>query len=290
LNKLRGAFTGPSTRRIRSHLQKFQPDAVLCTHYLPLEVLDYLRVKGSLQTFTASIVTDFEAHALWMSPCVDLYCVAAEHTKARLIARGATAGQVAVTGIPIASRFRKPPTAKDARKRLGLRDDQPVLLVLGGGFGWGPIAEILQGLDTLKESFQTVVVCGRNEELRAKLAVQDRQHPTHLLGFAANMHELLAAANLVITKPGGLTTSEALAVGRPILVINPIPGQEAANSDFLLEQGAGVKINRVEDLPFRVGKLLGSDKLKAMARISRSVGQPDAALNVCREVIARLQK
>jgi processive 1,2-diacylglycerol beta-glucosyltransferase len=103
------------------------------------------------------------------------------------------------------------------------------------------------------------------------------------------MQELLAASNLVITKPGGLTTSEALAVGRPIMVINPIPGQEAANSDFLLEQGAGVKVNRVEDLPFRVGQLLGSPKLRAMARAARAVGQPEAALAVCREVMARLE-
>lgn len=289
LNKLRGAFTGPSTRRISSYLGKFQPHAVLCTHYLPLEIINHLRDKRRLKTFTASIVTDFEAHALWMSPSVDLYCVAAQQTRTRLIARGATAEQVAVTGIPVASKFREVPTSREARKQLGLRDDQPVLLVLGGGFGWGPIAEILSGLDALEQSFQTVVVCGRNEELRAKLAVQDRRHPTQLLGFASNMHELLSASNLVITKPGGLTTSEALAVGRPILVINPIPGQEAANSDFLLEQGAGVKVNRVEDLPFRVGALLGSPKLKAMARASKSVGRPEAALGVCREVIARLQ-
>jgi processive 1,2-diacylglycerol beta-glucosyltransferase len=242
-----------------------------------------------LRTFTTSIVTDFEAHALWMTPSVDLYCVAAGHTRARLIARGATTEQVAVTGIPIASKFRTTPAGPQARRQLGLRNDLPVLLVLGGGFGWGPIAEILSGLDGLDQSFQTVVVCGRNQELRAKLAVQDRRHPTHLLGFASNMQELLAASSLVITKPGGLTTSEALAVGRPIMVINPIPGQEAANSDFLLEQGAGVKVNRVEDLPFRVGQLLGSPKLRAMARAARAVGQPEAALAVCREVMARLE-
>lgn len=290
LNKLRAAFTGPSTRRITSHLKRFAPDAVLCTHYLPLEILGHLRSKDRMQTFAASIVTDFEAHALWMSPGVDLYCVAAEHTKGRLVARGVAPEQVAVTGIPIASKFRTVPLRRAARKALGLRDDLPVLLVLGGGFGWGPIAEILYGLDTLGQSFQTVVVCGRNDELRAKLAVQDRRHPTHLLGFASNMHELLAACDAVITKPGGLTTSEALAVGRPILVINPIPGQEAANSDFLLEQGAGVKINRVEDLPFRVGQLLGSEKIRAMARAARSAGHPEAALAVCREVIGRLRR
>lgn len=289
LSRLRRAFTGPSTRRIVAYLRAYQPDVVLCTHYLPLDVLHGLREKGRLRPFTASIVTDFEAHALWMSPGVDLYCVAAEHTKVRLVARGVTPAQVAVTGIPVAAEYRSVPSAAEARRRLGLRDDQPVLLVLGGGFGWGPIAEILGGLDTLEQSLQTVVVCGRNEALRAKLATQDRNHPTHLLGFARNMHELLAASDLVVTKPGGLTTSEALAVGRPILVINPIPGQEAANSDFLLEQGAGVKVNRVDDLPARVHKLLGSQKLRDMTRAARKVGRADAASAVCREVMARVE-
>jgi processive 1,2-diacylglycerol beta-glucosyltransferase len=288
LNKLRGTFTGPSTRRIAAHLRDLKPDAVLCTHYLPLEVLDMLRSRGRLETFTTSIVTDFEAHALWMTPSVDLYCVAADTTRTRLVARGADPGKVAVTGIPIAAKYTNPPTSREARQRFGLRDDQPVLLVLGGGFGWGPIGEILAGLDTLEQPFQTVVVCGRNAELRAQLAVQDRKHPTHLLGFSPNMHELLAAANVVITKPGGLTTSEALAMGRPILVINPIPGQEAANSDFLLERGAAVKVNRVEDLPYRIKELLGSQKLRDMARAAKAAGKPDAATAVCREVLARM--
>src|SRR5204863_8524928 len=105
---------------------------------------------------------------------------------------------------------------------------------------------------------RVVVGCGQNEELRCQLAPQDRRHPTHVLGFVTNMHEIMGVASLIITKPGGLTTSEALAMEKPIFVLNPIPGQEAANSDFLLEHGAAAKANRIEDLPFRLEKLLGS--------------------------------
>jgi processive 1,2-diacylglycerol beta-glucosyltransferase len=104
------------------------------------------------------------------------------------------------------------------------------------------------------------------------------------------MHEWMTVADLVLTKPGGLTTSEALALGRPLLVVNPIPGQEAANSDFLLEHGAAVKANRVEDLPFRLAKLLGSAKLAEMARAARDLGRPTAAADVCQAVIARLRE
>jgi processive 1,2-diacylglycerol beta-glucosyltransferase len=309
LGKLRRAFPSSSRRKFTSHLKQFRPDAVLCTHFAPLETLGMLRQKAAAavcdrrtsstsematlterhyKPFVVSIVTDFEAHALWMDACVDLYCVAAEETKARLVARGATAEDAVATGIPIAAKFSSKPDARVVRKTLGLRDDQPVLLVLSGGFGMGPVAEILAELDKVPQPFQTIVVTGRNEELRRKLASQTRKHPTHVLGFSTNMHELMAVADLIITKPGGLTTSEALALGKPLFILNPIPGQEAANSDFLLERGAAAKVNRVEDLPFRIEKLLGSKKLAEMAKAAKSLGRPQSATAVYQEVLKRL--
>jgi processive 1,2-diacylglycerol beta-glucosyltransferase len=144
-------------------------------------------------------------------------------------------------------------------------------------------------LDKVPNEFQTVVVTGRNEELRRELAAQDRKHPTHILGFASNMHELMAIADLVVTKPGGLTSSEALALGKPLFILNPIPGQEAANSDFLLERGAAGKANRVEDLPYRIEQLLGSKKLAQMAAAAKGLGRPQAAAKVCEEVMKRVK-
>jgi len=216
--------------------------------------------------------------------------VAAEETKARLAARGAVGKNIVATGIPIAAKFSAKPDVKAVRKNYGLRDDLPVLLVLSGGFGMGPVAEILTELDKVPGLFQTVVVTGRNDALRRELAVQNRHHPTHVLGFSTNMHELMAVASLIITKPGGLTSSEALAMGKPLFILNPIPGQEAANSDFLLERGAAAKVNRVEDLPFRIEQLLGSKKLDAMGLAAKKLGRPHAAETVCREVLARVSK
>jgi processive 1,2-diacylglycerol beta-glucosyltransferase len=223
-----------------------------------------------------------------MNNCVDLYCVAAEETKARLVARGASPENIIATGIPISSRFSANPDPSVARKMLGVRDDLPIILVLSGGFGMGPVAEILAELDKVGEQFQTIVVTGRNEELRRELAAADRKHPTHILGFASNMHELMAIADLIITKPGGLTSSEALAMGKPLFILNPIPGQEAANSDFLLERGAAVKINRVEDLPYRIAQLLGKPRLGEMEAAARALGRPAAAKTICDEVIRRV--
>jgi len=288
LAKLRRTFPPASTTRFVRHLKQFKPDVVLCTHFLPVEILAKAREKwvGAFP-FVVCVVTDFEAHALWMGEAVDCYCVAAAETKARLVARGIAVNSVVVTGIPIAAKFSAKADPLAVRRRYGLRDDLPTLLVLGGGFGMGPVGEILRELDKTETDFQTIVVAGRNEKLRRELAVHDRKHPTHVLGFVTNMHELMAVSDLLITKPGGLTTSEALAVGKPLLILNPIPGQEAANSDFLLERGAASKINRVEDLPHRLRQLLNSPKLAEMARAAKALGHPSAALDICRETLRR---
>jgi processive 1,2-diacylglycerol beta-glucosyltransferase len=301
MNKWKRAFPSNSRAKFERHVKHFKPDVVLCTHYLPVELLGHREKKkehagpdksGALpgKPFVVSVITDFEAHALWMDGGVDLYCVAAEETKARLVARGAAAKSIVATGIPIAGKFSSKVDAKAVRKTYGLRDDQRVLLVLSGGFGMGPVAEILDELDKVAAEFQTVVVTGRNEELRRELAAKDRKHPTHVLGFASNMHELMAVSDLVITKPGGLTSSESLAMGKPLFILNPIPGQEAANSDFLLERGAAGKVNRVEDLPYRIEQLLGSKKLAQMAAAAKALGRPGAAREVCEEVMERVKE
>jgi processive 1,2-diacylglycerol beta-glucosyltransferase len=287
LSTLRRRFAEHTNRKFVRLVNQFKPDVVLCTHFLPLEVLGSLKNrKSATHPFVVCVVTDFEAHALWMEPGVDLYCVAAEETKARLVARNVDEKGVVVTGIPIGGRFSQPIDAAAVRRCRGLRDDLPTVLVLGGGFGMGPLAEILESLDGIAREFQIVVVAGRNVELRRELAAQDRRHPTHVLGFVTNMHEMMAVADLIVTKPGGLTTAEALALGKPLFILNPIPGQETANSDFLLERGAAAKVNRVEDLPFRVDRLLGSPKLKEMGASARALGRPDAAPAVCQAVKA----
>ena len=288
LSAFRRTFAHRTNRGFVRYLKQFKPDVVLCPHYLPLEIFSYLDSKQKgVRPRIVCIVTDFEAHAFWIEPSVDLYCVAAEETRASLLSRGAAPDQVAVTGIPIAARFSASLDPGALRKKLGLRDDLPVLLVLSGGFGMGPVEQILTQLDRSSAPFQTLVVTGRNEDLRQTLASQDRRHPTHVLGFSTNMHELMAVAGLILTKPGGLTTSEAMAMGKPLLIIHPIPGQESANSDFLLERGAALKINRLEDLPFRLQQMLGAKKRAAMSAAARKLGRPDAAAEICRVVIGK---
>jgi len=292
LTKFRRQSAGVMAAKFVKELVAFQPDVLISPHYLPLEILGGVlgkrRYRDKLAPHTTCVVTDFEAHALWMEPCVNLYCVAAEATKARLVARGAKSQDVAVTGIPIAAKFSARVDTETIRTGFSFRTGVPTLLVLSGGFGMGPVREILGELNKVERALQIIVVCGRNEKLRKQIAAEQARHQTQVLGFATNMHELMAAADLILTKPGGLTTSEALAMGKPLVILNPIPGQEAANSDFLLEQGAAVKVNCVEDLPFKISHLLDSGKLTPMSRAARSIGKPAAANAICAAVLERV--
>jgi processive 1,2-diacylglycerol beta-glucosyltransferase len=289
LGNIRRTLARQTNRKFIRHVKAFKPDVVLCTHYLPIEIMGLLKSRG-MDPFTVSVVTDFEAHALWIETSIDLYCVAATETGASLVARGVPAERIFASGIPIAAKFRQPLNTRALRKEQGIRDDLPTLLVLGGGFGMGPVVEILDALESSDQSFQTLVVAGRNEKLRRELAKKDFQHPTRILGFVTNMNELMSVSDIILTKPGGLTSSEALALGKPLLILHPIPGQEAANSDFLLERGAAAKVSRVEDLPFRLEQLLGSRKLQEMGRAARKLGKPDAAVEICQEVLRRIAK
>ena len=286
VKRVRSALSQLTTTKFVARVKRFRPEIIFSTHYMPSEVVGELK-KDLGNPMVATVVTDFEAHALWMQADVDVYFVAASETKARLVARGLAGDSVVVTGIPISSRFSKPLDAMAIRKRLGIRDDLPVVLVLGGGFGMGPVARILDELNKVPLAMQVLVVCGRNAELRRELATMDVRHPTRVFGFVDNMQELMSVAQLIITKPGGLTTSEALALGKPIFILDPIPGQEAANSDFLLENGAAAKANRVEDLPFRIEKLFASKKLDELAVNARRLGRPNAARDICGEVLRR---
>jgi processive 1,2-diacylglycerol beta-glucosyltransferase len=284
VNWLQRMLPSGSRTKFSEMLMEFEPAALLCTHFLPLEMLTAIQAKSQIESpkpFTVTVVTDFEVHALWMEPCVDLYAVAAEHSKTRLLARGIPAEAIVTTGIPISAKFAATPSRSEARELLNLAPDIPVLLVLGGGFGVGPVEEAVSFLSKVQHPVQIVVVAGKNESLRSALQSVRSRHPMTVLGFASNMNELMSAADLVLTKPGGLTSSEALAVGRPMLIFNPIPGQEAANSDFLLENGAAIKLNRLEDLPYRIDDLLGSAQLERMAAAAKALGKLGAADAVC---------
>lgn len=256
---------------------------VINTHFLPAEIIASLKKKGRFAAPQVTVTTDFEVHRLWVNQPCEHYFAATREGAITLQHAGIPAGDITVTGIPIHPAFAedKPRAACIARQKLAGKS--PIVLLLAGGFGVGPIAEIYQSILTLEQSVEVVAVCGRNEALKKKIAAIDapRRHRTHVLGFTDQIDELMAAADVVVTKPGGLTTSETLARGLPMVIVNPIPGQESRNSDFLLENGAAIKINHIVTLGYKLGALLGDGpRLAAMRSKAKSLGKPRAAFDI----------
>jgi len=170
-------------------------------------------------------------------------------------------------------------------KSQHLQGDRPVVLLLSGGFGVGPVDQLLAQVLGVGTPVEVVVVAGRNEELRRRLAMvtPPARHRLVVVGYTEKMDELMTVADVVVSKPGGLTTSEALACGAAMAVVNPIPGQESRNSDFLLENGAALKINNLATLPFKLDKVLADPKrLAQLKRNAKRLGRPRAAFEVAR--------
>jgi processive 1,2-diacylglycerol beta-glucosyltransferase len=263
-------------------------DVIVNTHFLPAELIASLRRHGKLETPHLTVTTDFETHRLWVNQPCDHYFTATEEGSAYLAHWGVPAADISVTGIPIHPAFSEPKDQACCRQQLGLTGDRPVVLQLAGGFGVGPVQRIFESLLAVERPLEIVVVAGRNVELKNQLetvAVPPR-HRAIIVGFTTQMDDWMTAADLVVTKPGGLTTSESLARGLAIVVVNPIPGQESRNSDFLLENGAAIKVNNLGTMTFKLARLLeDAEKLSSLRRNALSLGRPRAAFDVAKAAL-----
>jgi processive 1,2-diacylglycerol beta-glucosyltransferase len=263
-------------------------DVVVNTHFLPAEMIASLRQKGEIRTPQLTATTDFETHRLWVNQPCDRYFTATEEGAANLVHWGVPAADITVTGIPIHPAFSRPKDRAECLARQGLVGDRPIVLQLAGGFGVGPIEKICQCLLDVATPMELVVVAGRNAELKARLEqIQlPERHRLKVLGFTTEMDELMAVADLVVSKPGGLTTSEALARGAAMAIVNPIPGQESRNSDFLLENGAAIKVNNTATLGHKIARLLADPpRLAGLKCAAQRLGRPQAAFDVARTAL-----
>ncbi|HMF18266.1 MAG TPA: glycosyltransferase [Gemmataceae bacterium] len=258
-------------------------DLVINTHFLPAEIIAALRKQGKLKLPQVTVTTDFETHRLWVNQPCERYFTATQEGALYLYSWGVPATDALATGIPVHPVFSEAKDRKALLAKHGLAVDRPIVLQLSGGFGVGPIAKLYHALLEVTEPIQVVVVTGRNEQLKAqlhKIACPPR-HKSKVLGFTKEIDELMAVADLVVSKPGGLTTSETLARGAIMVIVNPIPGQESRNSDFLLESGAAIKVNNAATLCHKVTALLADPKRLEMLRENvKRVARPRAAFDV----------
>ncbi len=265
----------------RRRLRETAPDAVVCTHFLPLE----LAAEQALVP-VYGIVTDFDVHALWSSRNVKRYFVASDDCARLLERRGQPRETIHITGIPVRSAFSRTYPAGAMRRRYGLDPNRPAVLFIAGGFGVGPAVEFTESLVRDMPACQALIVVGRNERLRRRVAsIAMGNARIRVFGHVDTIAEMMEAVDLVVSKPGGLTCAEALARGRPLLIVNPIPGHEQRNAEYLLEHGAGVRLSDVFDAAYKIRTLFEDPaRISCMKACAQELGRPHAARNIAHTV------
>jgi processive 1,2-diacylglycerol beta-glucosyltransferase len=281
--------TRPFVKMLRQH----QPEITICTHFLPAEIISWLKAKERLTNPQAIVVTDFDVHAMWLCHHYEQYFVALDETRVHLEKLGIPASKITVSGIPIDPVFARPKDKRAMRDKYGLKQDTVTILVSAGGFGVGAISHLIEALYDLRHRAQIVAICGRNERLRKELDAQAARHPPahhvslKVVGFTTEMDEYMAASDIVLGKPGGLTTSEALARGLVFVIVNPIPGQEERNSDHLLEDGVAIRCNNLPALAYKIDKLLDDPaRFSAMQAKALQLARPNAARTIVTKLLA----
>lgn len=276
--------TTSTVREIRD----FDPDLVICTHFLPARLVSLMIARGHLETQLVVVTTDFDFQGLWLSTPISQMFVAREETRAYLLSLGLPSDRVTTSGIPVRPEFSESLDAADLRARYGLGTERPVVLVSAGAAGGPRTLQVVRQVLELPQDFEVVVVCGRNEDLKAQVeAVVGARPNYHVLGFTQEMPQLMRIASLFVGKPGGLSSSECMAAGLPMVIIDPIPGQEERNANYLLEEGAAVRCNYSTMVGYKVGQLLADpQRLAAMAANAARIGYADAAATVVGDSLA----
>lgn len=277
-----------NSSKMKTLIQDFKPDVIACTQAFPCGMAADYKTTFNSTIPLAGILTDFYPHSYWIYDAVDRYAVASEEAKAKLLENGISPDKVSVFGMPIDISFKVQLNKHRIRERLGLERETKTVLVMGGSGGLGPIKKIVLALDRINSKIQVIVVTGTNAKLHSYLNRHIKNFKKKLiaLGYADNMNELMSVSDIVITKPGGLTVSEALAKALPMIIINPIPGQEAKNTQYLLQKKAALKADNVEDMAALVENLCSTpSKLEAMKMQATALGRPESALDIAKMIL-----
>jgi len=278
-------------KALQHFLNEYRPNLVVSTYPTPTGVLAQLRQQGLTDVPLATVITDYTVHSQWLHPAVDFYFVGADSLREGLIARGLNPSCIYASGIPVRRQFAQPLEKLQARQQLGLQPQLPVLLLMGGAFGVLPrLPQMPHLLHSLLPDIQLLVICGRNALLQHRFAQEATQLPSghmHVFGYVENVDVFMAAADLIVTKAGGLTVTEALACHLPLLIFRPLPGQEEQNTRFLVQAGAAFVAHRLSELEKQLIELFSEpEKLAQMQAAAARLAKPKAA----REIVAILQE
>lgn len=274
--------------------EEINPDVIISTHFFATQMTSYLKSKGKVNCTLATILTDFVPHDQWLvgNEFNDLFFVAHEKMKQELIAAGIPSNKIFATGIPVSNRFLKNYNKKEIFNSFGLNPNKKLILFFGGGeFGLGKenTVKVFKCLCENTDEYQIIAISGRNKKMKERfesLISSENKSNIKLFEYTNQVPEIMSVASLVVTKPGGLTSSESLASGLPMVIINPLPGQEDGNAEYIVSSGAGVWIKKDDNIEVLMNNLLNNEEtLKNMQTQSQKVGKPNAAKNICEIIL-----
>lgn len=291
-SKVSSIFAYKYKKKILTLIEASDPDMILFTNPFPSTLVSHLKRKNKIDTYTASIITDYTAHSVWLDPTIDSYFVGSNILKQEMVDRGIKASKIHVTGIPIDGKFNIPVNREEKMIALGLDINLPTVLIMGGGLGLGSIEEVLETTDKIDRPLQLIVVAGKNQSLKYELEnrIYNPKHNVKVLGFCNNVHELMECSHLLVSKAGGLTMTEAITKELPVLVFDPIPGQEVKNAQYFSDIGAAMYLKDLDELKDGIEELLyeNPQKREKMVKCCAVIRKPNAAEDVSRFIFRKI--
>lgn len=277
---------------LKKYIKMFAPEIIICTHVLSAMHVSKMKTREWTRALTAGIVTDFTVHPMWQETHnLDYYVTPNELLDYQMAKKGINLEKVLPLGIPIRAKFSNRMTTKQAREELKLEQEKNTILLMSGSMGYGKMDKSLEKLDNLPLDFQTIVVCGNNKEMYRKIRNKSFKKRVDVYGYTDQVDIMMDAADCIITKPGGITSSEALAKGLPMIMVNPIPGHEQRNAEFMLNNGIALYATKsfpVDEAVFSLFK--NNERLDELKQTIELFGRRNAAQNLCEFLIEKVKE
>jgi len=288
IEKIKNTIHKFNSPKLKKLFDKFKPDAIICTQAFPCGMVADFKKTYTSDIPLVAVLTDYIPHSYWIYNAINYYITPSEEVSLRLMKKGVNPDKIKSLGIPFDLKFNTGITKNEIMQKLNLDPNLFTVLIMGGGQGLGPIKTIVQSLEKIKKDFQELIVTGTNKKLYKSLKRRIKKYKKRILlfGYANNINELMSVANIIITKPGGVTISEALAKKIPMIIIRPIPGQEVNNTVYLTDKKAAIKIDKPKDIKLIIEDLLEDrQKLSRLSEAAGCIAKPNASLDIARFIL-----
>lgn len=273
------------SRKLQDYVYEFNPNVVIGTHSYACLLMTHLKSKGCITCPTFGIVTDFTVHPFWESTNIDYYVTPDSLLNNQMNKKGIATAKILPFGIPIKSQFCEKIPKSDARQQLKIGEKFTILMMMGS-MGYGNIVKTLEKIDSLSTDFQILCVCGNNAKIKKEIDKHYWKKDIFTYGFVNNVDVMMDASDCIITKPGGLTTSELLAKNLPAILMNPIPGQEDRNLEFLVNSGAGIMVTNTFPIDEALYEIMNhSWRLELLQKSVKQIGKPNSTKELCEYIL-----